>query len=106
MFPCVFFKLSNGTLGNNTLLVASLGLAIQGFPALCWRVSPPRPLHPAQPFSSASFPGTLPPHPLAHAASEGLREVPRAGGSFGLSSAVTAGCKPAIYPISGRTHGA
>lgn len=30
MFPCVFFKLSNGTLENNTPWVASLDLALQG----------------------------------------------------------------------------
>lgn len=30
MFPCIFFKLSDGSLENNTLLVASLDLALQG----------------------------------------------------------------------------
>lgn len=71
MFPCVFFKLSNGTLGNNTLLVASLDLAIQGFLVLCRRsplsgcctqASPPGLLH---------FLGPLPPLPLAHAVTVG-----------------------------------
>lgn len=35
MFPCVFFKLSDGSLGNNGLLVANLDLALQGFLVLC-----------------------------------------------------------------------
>ena len=30
MFPCVFFKLSNGSLESNTLSVAGLDLALQG----------------------------------------------------------------------------
>lgn len=38
MFPCVFSKLSDGSLENNTLLVASLDLALQGSLVLCLEV--------------------------------------------------------------------
>ena len=40
MFPCLFFKLSDGTLENNTLLVASLGLALPGSLVLFLEVLP------------------------------------------------------------------
>lgn len=41
MFPCVLFKLSNGSLESNTLSIASLDLVSQG--SLCFYRAVPRP---------------------------------------------------------------
>lgn len=66
MFPCAFFKLSDGSLENNTLLVASLDLALQGSLVLCLEIFPQR-LRPGPPFGPALLPGIPDPWGPAHA---------------------------------------
>lgn len=73
MLPCVFFKLSDGSLESNTLSIASLDLALQG--SLCLFLQGCALAHPA---SLPCFLGSQPLLPLGRLMlrSSGLREVP------------------------------
>lgn len=72
MFPCVFFRLSDGNLESNTLSIASLDLALQG--SLCLFLQGCALAHPS------SLPCFWDPNPFLSAGScyvsSGLQEVP------------------------------
>lgn len=103
MFPCVFFKLSDGSLESNTLSIASLDLALQG--SLCLFLQGCALAHPA---SLPCFLGSQPLLPLGRLM---LRELWAPGstpwGGASVSSLVSFHSEgPPSTSISGWTHGA